>query len=487
MKRSKFSLSNYKLMSLPLGKLIPINWCEVLPGDSFQMASSALLRWSPLAAPIMHPVKVRIHHWYVRNELLWKDFPSFITGGEDGYDTTEHPYFSLPSVPEGSLYDYLGIPPGSYSPNITFNALPLRAYALIYNLFYRDQDLISEIGFSDGNGADGTTNGDLQNIAWEKDYFTTCRPTTQKGPGVTIPLGINATADVVPPAGGDYPTFFGSLSGTNQAMQGDGTGGSAWTGLLNGTAYWEDPALIADLSTSSGIDIADLRLALAVQRYQERMARYGSRYSEYLASQGVRSSDRRAFEPEYLAGGRQVAQFSEVLATDDTNTGKMQGHGISAMRTAKFRRFFEEHGILISLMSIQPKTVYESAIHRSFLRSVKEDYFQRELQDIGEQEVTNREIKADHASPDDVFGYQSRYDEYRTLPSSVHGEMRSTLDYWHMARIFGSDPALNQSFIECVPTDRVYLSAVSDPIYAMVQNSIQARRALTKRARTRTF
>lgn len=249
------------------------------------------------------------------------------------------------------------------------------------------------------------------------------------------------------------------------------------------------------MSGVSAANINDLRLAFALQRYEEARARYGSRYVEYLRYLNVRSSDARLQRPEYLGGGRQTIQFSEVLQTgvtsdgDDTEgVGNLKGHGIAAVRSNRYRRFFEEHGWVITLMSVLPKTIYTQGLHRSFNRRTKEDYWQKELEHIGQQEILNKELYAAHATPDGTFGYNDRYDEYRRTPSRVSGEFRtSELDYWHMARIFSSDPVLNGSFVTSDPTKRINAVQTNDVLWCMVNNSIQARRLVSKQANSYIF
>ena len=478
MKRNKFNLSYYNLLSCMPGSLVPIGLTEVLPGDTIQQATSALLRCSPLVTPVMHPWHVRIHHWYVPHRLVWEDWEDFITGGPDGMDASVFPTITFATGPAvGSLSDHLGVPPSING--IEVSAIPYRGYALIWNEWYRDQDLQTALTIDETSGADTTTNVALQNCSWEKDYFTSARPWEQKGPSVTVPLG--TTAPVVPD--GTPPTLQLNSGGTSKNFR-TASGTNTW--VMNGNApvtgdvlQWTDTGMEADLSAASAVTVTRLREALALQRFEEARARYGSRYVEYLRYLGVRSSDARLQRPEYLGGGKQTIQFSEVLQTAEGTdpVGEMRGHGITSLRSNKYRRFFEEHGYIFSLLSVRPKTIYVQGLARTWNRRTKEDFFQRELQAIGQQEVLNKEIYAAHASPNDTFGYQDRYDEYRRQESRVSGEFRSSvLDSWHTARIFGSAPALNADFVSCVPTERNFAVQTNDLLYVMARHSIQARR-----------
>lgn len=483
MKRHKFSLSNYKLFSCDMGELIPCGLTEVLPGDSIQQATNALVRASPLLSPVMHPVPVRIHHWFVPHRLVWEDWEDFITGGPDGMDDSVFPTIDTPAstgFAVGSLADYLGIPPTVASRPVS--ALPFRGYALIWNEWYRDQDLQAKLTIDKTSGADSTTNTTLQNCAWEKDYFTSARPWEQKGPAITIPLGTDAPIKgLVFDQAQTYPnnanTFRDSAGVSNPP--GYFTGNSPAFRVEGQQAGSGFPDVRADLTGASAVTVNILREALALQRYEEARARYGSRYTEYLEYLGVRSSDARLQRPEYLGGGTQTLQFSEVLQTAEGSApvGEMRGHGISTLRSNRYRRFFEEHGYVFTLFSIRPKTIYGNGLARTWNRRTKEDFWQKELQHIGQQEVLNKEAYFAHGTPDGTFGYQDRYDEYRRTESSISGEFRtSTLNFWHMARIFGSDPALNADFIKCVPTERTFAVPSEDVFYVMAKHAIQARR-----------
>jgi len=493
MKRGKFSLSNYKLLSADMGELIPCGIWEVLPGDTVQAATSALLRASPLLAPVMHPVDVRIHHWFVPHRLVWEDWENFITGGPDGLDASVFPTITIgggSGAAIGSLADYLGVPTGVN--DIVVSALPFRGYSLIWNEWYRDQDLQTKLTIDKTSGADTTTNTTLQNIAWEKDYFTSARPWEQKGAGITIPLGDEAP--VLGLGRGTTTKDVGSQvvwDSTSVNIAGSKTYTDKFNGAANLYAEAEQmPSqsgeyrmkIRADLSEASAITVTALREAMALQRYEEARARFGSRYVEYLRYLGVRSSDARLQRPEYLGGGRETIQFSEVLQTAEGTdpVGALKGHGIAAMRSNRYRRFFEEHGYVFSFISVRPKTIYAQGLPRHFNRRVKEDFWQKELQHIGQQEVLNKEVYAAHATPDGTFGYQDRYDEYRRTESTIAGGFRDNLDFWHFARIFGSTPALNGDFVKCVPTERTFAVPSEDVLWIMTKHSVQARRLVAQ-------
>lgn len=505
MKRSKHSLSHYKLTTGDMGELIPIACVPVLPGDTVQHATSLLLRVSPLLFPVMHPVSVRVHHFFVPNRLLWDGWEDFITGGADGEggDAGAFPTITINNgtgFAVGSLADHLGIPP--LVDDLEVSALPFRAYALIYNELYRDQDLVSKVGFSTASGADSTTNQTLQKVAWEKDYFTAARPWPQKGPEVTLPLGNSAPViysheNTTPwqtrkPSDGTLYTAAAADSVlTNNA-------GNLHTNAGGTPTLHFDPNgnLIADLSSATSVPVTDLLEAFALQRMMDARAMFGSRYSEYLRFLGVRSSDARLQRPEYLGGGKQVISFSEVLQTAPTTptsqlgVADLLGHGIAAMRSRRYRRFFEEHGFVMSLLSVRPRAMYANSLPREFSRRTKEDFWQKELERIGQQEIYRREIYAqpDGSGGNTVFGYGDRYDEYRHHPSTVAGEFRtSTLNFAHLARILGAPPTLNSDFITCDPSKRIHAVQTEDVLWIMANHSIQARRLVGRNVLPRLF
>lgn len=499
-KRSKFSLSHYRLFSCKMGYLVPIGLTEVLPGDTFQHSTSVFIRVAPMVTPVMHPVHVILHHWFIPTRLLWDNWEDFITGGPDGMNASEYPFIE-PSGTSGfaigSLADYLGVP--TAIKGLRVSALPFRAYALLYNECYRDQDLESELVVSLADGQDTTTSTALMKTLWARDYFTTARPWPQKGPQVTVPVNYGDSSS---------PSLSVTLTGQPSLTKSDSTvgwnkdGNNQFWGKIGSSAL---TSATAGLSVSRGslavqtnfdtgdpgigsVDINQLREAFALQRFEEHRALYGSRYVEYLRYLGVRSSDARLQRPEYLGGSKQTIQFSEVLQTGtdsaDTPVGTMRGHGIGAMRTNRYRRFFEEHGFVISVMTVRPVPVYMQGLPRLWSRRVKEDYFQKELQHIGQQEVMTKELYAGSSagpvSDDKVFGYQNRYDEYRSHESYVSGEFRSVLNSWHMARDFSNEPVLNADFISASPTNRIFAAQQNDTLYCMANHSLQARRIISK-------
>lgn len=502
--RSLMSLSNSKALTFDMGELVPVGLTEVLPGDTFQHSASAFIRMAPMLAPIMGgPVEASIHHFFVPTRLVWEDFEPFITGGEDGDDASVFPTITFASgVAIGSLGDYLGLPTGVNG--IEVSAIPFRAYALIYNEWYRDSQLQSKLTIDKTSGPDTTTSTALKHRNWNKDYFTSARPFEQLGPDVTIGIGQSATvkthnAALVTGIGQPMSLTYsatGGKPGTSNLVGAAATTGQAFVSATGGTStggVYPDN-LYADLATATGISVNELREALAVQRFQEARNMTGGRYVELLRAWGVRSSDARLQRPEYIAGGSNNIQISEIVATaasevdtEVTNVGDLKGHGVGGVRSNRYRRYFEEHGYVLTLMSVKPKTMYTQGIPRTWNRRTKEDFYNPEFVFLGQQGVLNKELYAAHATPDGVFGYQDRYDEYRYIENTVAGEFRDTLDFWGMWRIFSSTPSLNSDFITSIPSDRIFAVPSADVLQVQVRHSLQARRKLPMKVSPKTF
>lgn len=490
MKRSKFSLSHKVSFSCDQGELVPCSLVEVLPGDMFRHSTSCLIRLAPMLAPVFTQLNATVFQFFVPSRIVWDEFEDFITGGPDGDNASVHPTITFASgVAVGSLADYLGVPPGFN--NLTVNALPFRMYNLIWNEWMRDQDLQTPLVISKASGNDTTTSTSLQNVCWEKDYFTSARPFEQKGPQVTIPIGSQAPIVGIGKGNRNFPQTnqnvypVGSSSTVNWPFTAKVDAATADRDFyIKGTGNPGNLEIYADLSAVTGIPVTELRLALALQRFEEISARYGSRYVEYIMSRfGVRSSDARLQRPELLSQSKQVVQISEVLQTaeGDDPVGELRGHGIGAMRSNKYTKHFEEHGYVMTLFAVQPRTMYPQGLRRTWNRRDKYDYFQPETAHIGQQEILKKEVYAGSADPDGIWGWNDRYMEYRTEESRVAGEFRtSQLDYWHQARIFSSEPALNAAFVSSNPTERIFAVPSEDVLYVNANHSIQARRAVPK-------
>lgn len=501
-KRSLFSLSHYKLASLRMGELVPISCMEVLPGDTFQHSVSAFLRVAPLVTPVMHPVHVRIWHFFTPNRLLWNQWEAFRTRGEDGTAVPQFPTVTSPASTGwdiGSLADYLGIPTGI--PDLEVSALPFRAYTLIYNEWFRNQDTTDPYSLSLESGPDGTTNTAVLPSPWGKDYFTTASETPQKGPQVTIPVNfgdagqptVTATTTI---SGNGKPVFSTSNGNVSGNLVNASDGITLSTNNANySTLQWSNPALSASTQINytpgeasiGSVDIADWREAMALQRFEEQRSLYGSRYTEFLKTLGIRASDARLQRPEFLGGGRQTIQFSEVLQTAEGTdpVGTLRGHGIGAMKTNRYRRFFEEDGLIMSFVSVRPIGVYMQGLPRMWSRRSMEDFWTPQFQHLSQQPVYTKELYAGVEDQDQIFGYQNIYDEYRSCPSTVSGEMRTILNSWHMARDFSAAPVLNTDFITAPPTNRVFAAQENDTLYAMFYHTVRARRLMARSGKPR--
>lgn len=482
--KNRFDLSHEKKLSCNMGELVPVLLQEIVPGDKFRVNTELLVRFAPMKAPMMHRVNVFTHFFFVPTRLLYADWEKFITGGVTG---TESPAFPLMEISEaskalfaqGTLADYLGIPspPAAVVTNPLYvSALPFRGYQLIYNEYYRDQTLHTPVALTkDGvvAGAERDAITTLRKRCVTKDYFSSALPWAQRGGEVMLP-----TESVITYKDPAVVKFQGLPA--SGALSGGADGHLDVAGLGDGTIDNID-------SIDEQITVNELRRAIKLQEWLEKNARAGSRYIEQIfAHFGVKSSDARLQRPEYLGGGKSPVVISEVLQTSKTDVspqGHMAGHGISVGNTHQFKRFFEEHGYVIGIMSVLPAQSYQQGLPKMFSRTDKFDYYWPEFAKLGEQEVKKKEIYAAYTGAntnEDLFGYQSRYSEYKYNPSTVHGDFKDTLSYWHMGNIYNSCPALNAAFVEANPTHRIF--AVEDPsydkLYVQLYNNVKAIRPM---------
>nr|WAE43399.1 MAG: major capsid protein [Microviridae sp.] len=490
-RKNAFDLSHEKKLSFDMGNLIPILLQEVIPGDKFKVNTEVLVRFAPMIAPMMHRVNVYTHYFFVPNRLVWKNWQNFITGAVDGlYDGTTQPTMtpvdgSRTMFAKGCLSDYFGInpiPAAGAMDSITLNALPFRGYQLIYNEFYRDQTLNAAAPMTTDDtvaAPEQTSITTLRQRSWEKDYFTSALPWTQRGGQVNIPSTPNYKTNPLVTYAGGTVTSGDAIKVYNSANP---------SNLMEGVSG--QPVTKIDNLNGVDVSVINLRRAVRLQEWLEKNATAGSRYIEQiLAHFGVRSSDARLQRPEYLGGGRSPVVISEVVSmVNDTAgshpQGTLAGHGISVGNHMGFNKYFEEHGFVFGIMSVMPRTAYYQGIPRVFSKVDRFDYYWPEFAQIGEQAILNKELFADWIEGTDnneaIFGYTPRYAEYRFNNSSVHGDFRDTLNFWHMSRSFvsGGRPILNSNFVTADPTNRVFAVSGGNHLWVQLYNGVKAIRPI---------
>lgn len=523
-KRSTHNLSFTNVLTAKFGELTPFMCQEVLPGDKWKVGEQHLIRLAPTIHPLMHNVNVFMHYFFVPNRLIWSNWEKFIAGESDSNGKFLHtaPYMELKDIVNnvhegelvnGSLCDYLGVPTvemskaRSLSTSTTkVSSLPFRAYQTIYNEYFRDQNIISDLEINkdtDGkeNSVDIAKLVTMRRRSWHKDYFTSALPNPQLGTQILLPINGDVPLQYVP----DGYTYV-KYPYTNQVVKGDRSLGTQADGGLsdeggNGVVIDNHQNLKGVLNGNASMpSVQDMRRAYRLQEFMEKQMRTGSRYIEMLlAFFGVHSSDARLQRPEYLSGVKCPIIMSEVQqtssTTDDSALGGLAGNGTSVNSTNTFSRRFEEHGFIIGIMSVMPKASYYQGIPRKLSRlKDRFDYFWPDFEHIGEQEIKNQELfhsfeggtdgQSDNQYNEGTFGYAPRYSEYKYNPDEVHGEFRDSLSSWHLGRKFSNRPHLNRSFLEYDNSNVDNVLAVSQdiqaPLYVQIYNHIIVNRPMSK-------
>ena len=522
--RNAFDLSHTRLASMHLGDLVPVMCEDIIPGDTFKVTTDVFCRAMPMVSPVLHPVNIGVHYWFVPYRIIWDNWEAFITGYNTkvSRDQAENVPTQVPVILQsrygntvGSLACALQVPVTGVNetrPRWSVNALPFRAYAKIWNEWYRNEYLQDPVTVYTGNGTlingemvDGNTNVSLLGKNWEKDYFTSALPFTQRGADSTIPISGNVPVIASSPM---LPIRLESASGAFDSIQNVTTAdsGSSVTTLQGKTDSSINPqdlffsnyndgtktsvaGLMANLEDGSTITVNELRLSVQIQRWAERMARYGSRYVEILLSIfGIKSSDQRLQRPEFLGGATVPLTFSEVLQTSQTDTtpqGTLAGHGIAGRSVPAFNKTFEEHGVILAIAFVIPRTMYINGLPRYLNKRSKFDFYWPQFAHLGQQAIDQREIYAADGTVGKIFGYQDRYDEYRRRESSVSGQFRTTMDYWHLGRKFDASPTLSDIFLNSSHTnttggadERVFADPTDDTMLFSFNHKITAVRPL---------
>jgi len=502
--RSVFDRSHGYKTTFNSGYLVPFYVDEILPGDSFKLTATLFARLATPIVPFMDNLYLETFFFFVPNRLVWDNWQKFNGEQKNPTDSTDFlvPTVSGKSVQNQTLWDYFGLPT-NVDKELKVNALPFRAYNLIFNEWFRDENLQESLKVPTGDGPDNFSDYSLVRRGKRHDYFTSCLPWPQKGPGVEVSVGGTASISGV----GDLfldPTnqaWNASLTAPNQYSRGAYskpnwfanagyssplTLGTVDVTRLSGSGA--DPKSVetlefvgavkpgsfaVDLSGVTPISINDLRQAFQIQKLYERDARGGTRYTEILRSHfGVISPDARLQRPEYLGGSSARISINPVQQTSSTNEttpqGNLAAYGVVSDSFHGFSKSFVEHGYVFGFVNVRADLTYQQGLNRMWSRQGRFDFYWPVLAHLGEQAVLNKEIYAQGTADDDkVFGYQERYAEYRYYPGQITGKFRSTdpqpLDSWHLAQKFSSLPTLSSQFIQDDPPVARVIAVQNEP------------------------
>lgn len=501
MKRTKFDRSHVYKTTFNSGKLIPVFVDEVLPGDTTRVSVNYFARLATPIKPIMDNIYLDWFFFFVPNRLVWEHWQNFCFEQEDPDDSTD---YVIPTVTAtgnsengyiGSLWDYFGLPVNTTGNLSGISALPFRAVYLIWNEWFRDENLQKSVKIQKGDTnevLDSSRAADQPSWVFSSgttivkgfacpprgkrhDYFTSALPWTQKGPGVNISLTGNAPimAQYTQAPSGTSVSSYTARDGASSTVFNAITFGSPGvSGKLTGEGVY------ADLSDVSAITISGLRTAFQMQKFYERLARGGSRYTEVLRSFfGVVSPDARLQRPEFLGSFTKMVMVNPIAqtsATDDTSPqGNLSAYGVTASNFHGFTKSFVEHGYIIGFVCARADLTYQQGINKMWLRSTVYDFYWPTFAHLGEQAIELREIYAQGTEADTtVFGYQERYAEYRYKPSQITGKFRSSvtggsLDVWHLSQFFSNAPTLNEEFITENPPVKRIIAVQDEPEFLL--------------------
>lgn len=480
--RSVFNFDHDHKTTLDPGWVVPVGTWEAYPGDTFNVRLHTFVRMLTPLVPSLSNITLETFFFAIPCRLLYDDWPRLHgekkNPGDLGYENYQVPTITGPGglgFASGSVYDYMGVPPGV--PDLTISALPLRAYALTMDTWFRDQNLIDSWAPDTGPGPDQPGDYELKRRGKRFDYFTSALTQAQKGEEVGIPLG--GTIPIIRDPALAPPSFTDGANTGN--LQGQSGGNVTITGSTVGTLDWSEPALLGDLDSATTVTINALRQAFALQQVLEADSRGGTRYPEQIYTHfGVVSPDARQQRPEYLGGGRQMINMTPVPMTNvseagdaGTKQGDLAAYATSAGSDHSFVKSFTEHCIVLALVNIRAELGYQQGLHRMWDRRTRFDYYLPAFAHLGEQEIKNKEIyaqgSADPTADEATFGFQERWGELRSMPSLITGLFRSAhpsgLDIWHTAQHFSSLPVLNEEFIEEDPPLLRMVAVQDEPLF----------------------